>query len=77
MTWSASAVDADWRTAKERTAIEALIAGLTQVGQGVDHLAIKAAIEALNRGTEAFAGRRMDRSVRSALAGRTLDEVGA
>ena len=37
--------------------------------------AIKAAADALNRATEEFAARRMDRSVRSVLAGRKLDEV--
>ena len=76
-TQAAMAVDADLLSTEERAAIEALIASVAQVAQGVDHLAIKAAIEALNHGTEAFAGKRMDRSVRSALAGRTLDEVGA
>ena len=40
-----------------------------------DHQAIKEAVEALARGTEEFAARRMDRSVRSALAGRRLDEI--
>jgi molecular chaperone HscA len=41
----------------------------------VDHLAVKAAVEELARGTEEFASRRMDRSVRSALAGKALDQV--
>ncbi len=36
---------------------------------------LKAAVETLNRASEAFAGRRMDRSVSRALAGRRLDEV--
>jgi molecular chaperone HscA len=76
-TRAALAVDADLLTADEGAAIEALIAQLGITAQGVDHLAIKAAVESLNHGTEAFAGRRMDRSVRSALAGRTLDEISA
>jgi molecular chaperone HscA len=37
--------------------------------------ALHAAVEALAQGTEEFASRRMDQSVRSALAGKTLDEV--
>jgi molecular chaperone HscA len=37
--------------------------------------ALHAAVDALARGTEEFASRRMDQSVRSALAGKTLDEV--
>jgi len=39
------------------------------------HSVVKAAVEALANGTEEFASRRMDRSVRSALAGKTLDQV--
>jgi molecular chaperone HscA len=42
---------------------------------GEDHRALKSAVEALNRASEDFAGRRMDRSVSRALAGRRLDEV--
>jgi molecular chaperone HscA len=37
--------------------------------------ALHGAVEALAQGTEEFASRRMDQSVRSALAGKTLDEV--
>jgi molecular chaperone HscA len=48
-------------------------------GQPVDvaaaQAALHAAVEALAQGTEEFASRRMDQSVRSALAGKTLDEV--
>jgi molecular chaperone HscA len=36
---------------------------------------VKAAYEALAQGTEEFASRRMDRSVRSALAGKSLDQL--
>lgn len=41
----------------------------------VDHQALKLAIEALADGTEDFASRRMDRSVRTALKGKSLDQV--
>ena len=37
--------------------------------------ALHAAVDALANGTEDFASRRMDQSVRTALAGKTLDEV--
>ncbi|MDQ1814347.1 Fe-S protein assembly chaperone HscA [Massilia sp. CCM 9210] len=37
--------------------------------------ALHAAVDALANGTEEFASRRMDQSVRSALAGKTLDEI--
>lgn len=64
----------------ERAAINALMAATAQVlvqsGSGeADHYAVKAAYEALAQGTEEFASRRMDRSVRSALAGKSLDQV--
>jgi len=37
--------------------------------------ALHAAVEALAGGTEEFASRRMDQSVRTALTGKTLDQV--
>ncbi|CFO03977.1 chaperone protein [Bordetella pertussis] len=37
--------------------------------------AVRAAVQALSDATEEFAARRMDRSIRSALAGRKLDEL--
>ena len=56
--------------------MQSLRATLAQSAEGkVDHSAIKAGVEALARGTEEFASRRMDRSVRSALAGKSLDQV--
>jgi molecular chaperone HscA len=42
---------------------------------GGDHHAIDAAIEALARGTEAFAAQRMNRGIRAALTGRRVEEV--
>ena len=42
---------------------------------GDDHAALKDAIDALGHGTEDFAARRMDASVRRALTGRRLDEI--
>jgi len=40
-----------------------------------DHNKLKLAIEALASGTEEFAARRMDQSVRTALAGKKLDDI--
>ncbi len=60
---------------QERADIAALLDALRTTAQGGDHQAIKEAVEALAHGTEEFAARRMDRSVRSALAGRKLDEI--
>jgi molecular chaperone HscA len=72
-----SALDADGNLVSdaERADIVALMDSVRQTVQGDDHAAIKAAVEALGHGTEEFAARRMDRSVRTALAGKKLDEV--
>ncbi|MBO9538432.1 Fe-S protein assembly chaperone HscA [Herbaspirillum sp.] len=74
-TQSALAADSALLSAQERAAIEQQLAAVTAAAQGSDHLAIKAAVDALARGTEEFAARRMDRSVHAALAGKKLDEV--
>jgi len=72
--------DAALLSDEERVAVDALMAktreivAQSQTG-AVDHQAVKAAVEALAHGTEEFASRRMDRSVRSALAGKALDQV--
>ena len=71
------AVDAALLAADERAAIDALCAKLRTTAAGTDHLAIKAAIEALNKGSEDFAARRMDRAIHAALAGRTLASIDA
>jgi molecular chaperone HscA len=79
-TQSALDEDAALLSDEERAAIDALmnktreIVAQSQAGT-VDHHAVKAAVEALAHGTEEFASRRMDRSVRSALAGKALDQV--
>ena len=72
---SALANDANLLSAEERADIDALIASVREAIKGSDHHAIKSAVDALGRGTEEFAARRMDRSVRAALTGRKLDEV--
>jgi molecular chaperone HscA len=73
-----SALDADGSellSEQERDQVLALIADLQAKVAEDDHLAIKTAVEALAAGTEEFAARRMDRSVRKALTGRKLDEL--
>ncbi len=64
-------------TREERAAIEASMETLRGLLPGTDHRAIKAAIEAVNKATEAFAARRMDASIRKALAGQKLADVGS
>ncbi|MES2934692.1 MAG: Fe-S protein assembly chaperone HscA [Pseudomonadota bacterium] len=72
-----SALDADGNllSDEELGVIENLMQQVLASKQSDDHLAIKAAVEALAHGTEELASRRMDRSVRSALKGKTLDQV--
>jgi molecular chaperone HscA len=60
----------------ERASMEQQMTALRQLAAGFDARAISASIEALNRASETFAARRMDASVKQALAGHTLDELG-
>ena len=61
--------------ADERAVIDAAIASLRALLGGEDHRAIKTGIDALARATDEFAARRMDNSIRSALAGHKVDEL--
>jgi molecular chaperone HscA len=74
---AALAKDADLLGAAERAELERGMAALEQARAASDHGVIKSAIHELNRASEAFAGRRMDRAVSGALTGRRLDEVSA
>ena len=74
-TRSALDVDAELLDESERGTIEALMAEVEALREGDDHDAINAAVEALARGTESFAARRMNRSIHDALAGRRVEEV--
>jgi molecular chaperone HscA len=72
-----SALDADFGllSEQERAEIARLIEVALTLVSSDDHIAIKAAADALASGTEEFAARRMDRSVRSALTGKRLADV--
>ena len=72
---SAFAKDGNLLDAAERAALDRGMAELERAWSGTDHRAIKAAAESLNRASDSFAARRMDRAVAGALSGRTLDEV--
>ena len=50
---------------------------LDQARTGKDHRRIKSAVEALNKASESFAARRMDRAVAGALGGMRVEEVAA
>ncbi|HET9471501.1 MAG TPA: Hsp70 family protein, partial [Usitatibacter sp.] len=68
--------DGDLLSKEERARLEAGIASVDAARSGNDHRALKSAVEALNRASEPFAARRMDRAISAALAGRKVDEVG-
>ncbi|HUP29750.1 MAG TPA: Fe-S protein assembly chaperone HscA, partial [Usitatibacter sp.] len=72
---AALARDADLLDAAERSALDAAMQELRDNLGTRDHRALKGAVEAMNRASEAFAGRRMDRAVSGALSGRRLDEI--
>ncbi len=72
---AALAADADLLTAEERERIEDLNDQVEKSLSSADRAAILAAAEALEAGTKLFAERRMDRGIRAALAGRSVDQL--
>lgn len=74
-THSALASDGDLLDEAERAGVDALVARLTALVTSDDVEAVKAGIEALTKGTETLAERRMDRSIREALSGMSVDDA--
>ena len=74
-TQQALAADRDLLDEVEFARIAALMTELVECAGGGDTAALKRAIDRLAQGTEEFAARRMDRSIRAALAGRRVDDV--
>ncbi|MEJ8838423.1 Fe-S protein assembly chaperone HscA [Ramlibacter sp. AN1133] len=73
-----SALDADGQLleAQERQAIEELMASLRATAEASnDAGVVEAAVQALAKGTEAFAAERMNEGIRKALAGRKLESI--
>jgi len=73
---AALAADSDLLADEERTAIATLGATVERSLSGKDREVVAAAAEALEQGTKIFAERRMDRGIRAALAGRSIDRLG-
>lgn len=73
-THSALNADGDLLDANERAEVDALVERLTALVASNDVEAVKAGIEALTKGTETLAERRMDRSIREALSGMSIDD---
>ena len=74
-TRAALAVDADLLDPAERVTVDAALAALSAVLDGDDVDSLRNATAALTRATEEFAARRMNRSIRNALAGSRIDDV--
>lgn len=74
-THSALSADGDLLTQEETVAIEALIHRVQTVAEGDDPQAMEDAVQALAQGTESFAASRMNRGIRTALAGRRIEEI--
>jgi molecular chaperone HscA len=71
----ALAKDGELLDARERMQIDQSMAALRATLDGADHHAIRQAIDTLSRATDEFASRRMDKSIRGALAGRNINEI--
>jgi molecular chaperone HscA len=67
--------DGDLLSAEERARIDAAMARLREAHAGTQHRVIASRIEELEHATHDFAGRRMDRAIRGALAGRAVAVV--
>jgi molecular chaperone HscA len=74
-TLSALQSDGALLSAGEKSAIEMQMQNLNKTLAGTDHRAIKHSAEALSRATDDFASRRMDASIKRALAGRKVGSL--
>ncbi len=72
---AALAADADLLTPGELADIRAALAALVEVASGGDRGAITGALERVNKITEPFAARRMDRSIHQAFTGKKLEDM--
>ena len=74
-TTSALEADGDLLQPEELEKIQALMAQLRAVQTSEDVAQIEAATQALAKGTEAFAAKRMNRDIREALAGKSVQSI--
>lgn len=72
---SALVSDADLLDMSERQTIDQKIYALNLCLEQADITALKTAIKELTNATEAFAAKRMDKNIRTALAGKTIDQI--
>jgi molecular chaperone HscA len=74
-TLSAIQSDGALLSAEEKSAIEMQMQSLGKTLAGTDHRAMKHSAEALSRATDEFAARRMNASIKRALAGRKVGSL--
>lgn len=74
-TQQALAADGELLNEEERAQVQAAMDALAQVVDRDDRRQIRLGMDALTRATDEFAARRMDKSIRLALAGRKVDEI--
>jgi len=72
---SALGVDHDLLSVDERQAIDAAVEAVEQACAGIDRDAVTVAVEHLEEATKSFAEKRMDRGIRQALAGVSVDRL--
>jgi len=72
---AALSADSDLLSASEQTRIEQQLQMTQRAAAGEDVESIRTAIKALSAVTDDFAARRMDRSIRAALTGRSLEDL--
>jgi molecular chaperone HscA len=72
---AALAADADLLSAVEQTRIAQQLQMTTEAAAGDDVDSIRVAVKMLSAVTDDFAARRMDRSIRAALTGRSLEDL--
>jgi molecular chaperone HscA len=73
---SALKEDAELLSAQERSHVDTAIVRLQAAVMGDDRRAIDQAMDALSKGTNDFAARRMNKSVSKALSGKKIDQIG-
>jgi molecular chaperone HscA len=74
-TRAAMAADPELLDEATRAATEAAMAELEAAAKGADHVAIRGAVEALDRASKPFAQERMNRAVAAAVRGRSVGDM--
>ena len=68
-------IDADLLSAGELAQIRGALERLDAAASGSERRAIMLALDSINKITEPFASRRMDRTIHRALSGKKLDDM--